>query len=184
MCQASRGVLGKGRSCPEGPVTPKCMSNRCPGSGWSRGPGALHRHSPSNPWFWEHHGKTTISGHSGGKMGEKDILSLVTGGTGQKTSKKSLTPRKGLKCAPSEGWMLPDQSLSSFQPPTLKSHLIKIQYPLSLTKSWTSSFFPVVPESFPDRAGQPLGAQSRISAVLQAASPCRNLRREGGDIMQ
>lgn len=75
-------------------------------------------------------------------------------------------------------------SLGSFQHPTLKSPLIKIQHPLPLTKLSTSSFFPVVLELFPDRGGQPLGAQGLISAVLQVVSPRRNLRREGGDIMQ
>lgn len=97
-----------------GPVTSKCSSVRCPGSGWSRGPSTLPPPPPrpqlpvlGTPWK------------------EEDISSLVGGGvgrgrTGRKTRKKSLTPRKGLMCARSEGWALLDQSLGSFQFPTLK----------------------------------------------------------------
>ena len=85
---------------------------------------------------------------------------------GQRMRRKPLTPRKGLKCAPSEGWMRPDQGLGPSQPPIWKRHLVKTQHPLPLTKSSTSSVFPVVLlESFPDRAGRPLAAQSPISAV-------------------
>lgn len=113
--------MGKGRSCPEGPVTP--TGTLMP---WSRLEQGSQHPAPLpalRSRCWEHHGMTIILGHSDGKV-EKDISSLVRGGVGQVTRKKSLTPQKGLEGAPTKGgcfqvrvWALPS--------PIWKRQLIK-----------------------------------------------------------
>ena len=111
MCRAGRGVLGEGRTR-RGAKASKHMSITYPDSGWSRGPGTL----PSDPPCREHRGKTTISGHSGGKTREKDISSLVRGGEAENEN-ESATPWKGLKYAPSEGGLFQIRVCALSSPP-------------------------------------------------------------------
>ena len=103
--------MGEGRTR-RGAKASKHMSITYPDSGWSRGPGTL----PSDPPCREHRGKTTISGHSGGKTREKDISSLVRGGEAENEN-ESATPWKGLKYAPSEGGLFQIRVCALSSPP-------------------------------------------------------------------
>lgn len=168
----------------QGAAASKRTSDRCPDSGRSWGPNTL----PSPPALRSQVQGTPRKNHRLGpqrwKDREKDILSLVRGGAGQERRRNAPTPRKGLRCAPSEGGPLLDQSLGSFQPPTWKG-IRENPAPTSPNQIIDFKFLPsCCLESFPDRAGRPLGAQSLIPAVLRVPSPCRNLRRGGGDITQ
>lgn len=88
--------------------------------------------------------------------GEGHLISCQ-GGIGQKTNKKSLTPRKGLKCASSEGWMLPDHSL--FPAPHLEKPSDKNPIPTFPNQIVDFKFLPscsgVIPRQSRPAAGSP-----------------------------
>lgn len=180
--EGGRGVLGLQGSVGQGQQLPGGARrlqrhDRRPGPGWSRGPSTLPPCPPSDPRRWDTTGQPP-SPVGDGRV-EKDTSSLVRGEVGQKVRRKPLPPRKGLKWALSEGQVCPGQSLGPSQPPILKRRLLKTQHPFPLTKSSTSSVFPVVLlESFPDRADRPLGARSPVSAVLPV--PSLQESEEGG----